>query len=448
MQDILIICDDEVLTQLYTTNIEVYLNGVVTKAKTIKHAIDYLKNEVEFHLIITMSEIEGVNALDELKNAFQLTGKIVPIITIGERQKNSDDNIFQVESYYNISETIKLASKILNITAKEMALKNVNQYYPIDIEFALFLKKTPVNLLIEVKRNNEKEYSVFAKVGSHVEGIIQKLKAEGVEKIFVFPNDRLFIINTISESICEFLKEGFDLPHVQKIENLELSMNFIVKNLVSTEVSNELINLVGTCSSVMKDIVNQTNELSVLLKVFSSNKNNYGFVHSMLGAYVAAHIVRHVSWGGESQIEKINFVLFFHDIYLAPIFVKYPEIQSEEDMIFSDLLSIEEKEMVLNHARKSAELVIGIKKCPLGADLLIKQHHGMINGIGFAIDFKDDISPLSKIIIVSEAFVEELLKQKKIKSDVSIENILNALKEKFPKHTYLKLVDTLKGIKI
>ena len=97
----------------------------------------------------------------------------------------------------------------------------------------------------------------------------------------------------------------------------------------------------------------------------------------------------------------------------------------------------------------SAELVTGLKKCPIGADLLIKQHHGIGNGIGFAAEFRDDISPLSKIIIVSESFVEELMNKKNAgENEIKVGEIIKDLKEKFPKHSYKKIVDTLNSLKI
>ncbi len=167
----------------------------------------------------------------------------------------------------------------------------------------------------------------------------------------------------------------------------------------------------------------------------------------MLAAFVCNHIIKRVSWGGDSHIEKINFVLFFHDIMLAPIYLKYPELKYEEDLLFSDRLNDKEKEVVLNHARLAAEVIVTYKRAPIGADLLIKQHHGITNGIGFAIDFKDDISPLSKIVLISEAFVEEFMKNRDEKADYVLDTkaILLILNEKFKKTTYKKIIETLEN---
>jgi hypothetical protein len=168
----------------------------------------------------------------------------------------------------------------------------------------------------------------------------------------------------------------------------------------------------------------------------------------MLCAYVASYIVKKVPWGGETHIDKINFVLFFHDIALVPVFEKYPNSYSEEEMLFIESISEEDKNLILNHARISAELVTGLKKCPIGADLMIKQHHGISNGVGFATEYRDDISPLSKIIIISEAFIEEFMVFKNKNEAINIDLILEKLNDRFPKHTYKKIIETLQTIKI
>ena len=130
---------------------------------------------------------------------------------------------------------------------------------------------------------------------------------------------------------------------------------------------------------------------------------------------------------------------------LVPIYSKHPSLKYEEDLLFSDALTDKEKEIVLNHARLAAEAIITYKRAPIGADLLIKQHHGITNGIGFAIDFKDDISPLSKIVLVAEAFIEEFMKMRDQNPNYQIDTkqLIAVLNEKFKKTTYKKIIETL-----
>jgi hypothetical protein len=200
----------------------------------------------------------------------------------------------------------------------------------------------------------------------------------------------------------------------------------------------------------MADVVEEAPDLGSLLNLFQSSKNNYLYIHTMLTTYVATHVVRNVQWGGENQVEKLIFVIFFHDIIMAPIFTKYPQFKSEEAMLSSDEVMRSEKQTILNHARLGAEAISQLKKCPIGADQLIKQHHGMSTGIGFATEYKDDISPMAKVIIISESFVEEFLhfKDEHGNQQIDMVNIIQNLNEKFKKNSYKKIIETLLTLKI
>ena len=60
----------------------------------------------------------------------------------------------------------------------------------------------------------------------------------------------------------------------------------------------------------------------------------------------------------------------------------------------------------------AGELVRSFKQIPIGSDMIITQHHGVNSGKGFAMQFRDDISPLSKVLMVSEEMAHNIFKLK------------------------------------
>ena len=94
----------------------------------------------------------------------------------------------------------------------------------------------------------------------------------------------------------------------------------------------------------------------------------------------------------------------------------------------------------------ASEMVKSFPRCPMGADAIILQHHGTSNGMGFAMEYKDDISPLAKVLIVSEAFVDELVEIRDNAQKVNLEEIIEKLRLKFTKHTYKKIINCLEDI--
>ncbi len=267
-------------------------------------------------------------------------------------------------------------------------------------------------------------------------------------------SDRLTVINRISlgliEKITETLKNLETEPVEKKVQVLSDGFEFAAANLFSSDEIKQQMQQIATASAkVMQDVAKECPNLKALLAVMLGNKDGYVFTHSMIVSYVTYHMIKNMTWGGESQVDKINFVLFFHDIFLGPIYLKYPELRAEATLLESDKLNDAEKDIVLNHAKLAAEVVVGYKRCPMGADVLIKQHHGMKKGTGFVKNYMEDLSPISKILLVAEMFVEEFMKANENKTTPFTPKIaIPRLSAEFKSQSYLKIVESLINVPI
>ena len=65
MSHILVVSDNEILNQLYVTNLEVYLGAKVTLVKSVAKAFDQLKVST-FDLLITTNMINGQDSAIEI----------------------------------------------------------------------------------------------------------------------------------------------------------------------------------------------------------------------------------------------------------------------------------------------------------------------------------------------------------------------------------------------
>ncbi|MBY0413820.1 MAG: hypothetical protein K2Q18_06630, partial [Bdellovibrionales bacterium] len=423
--------------------LEVYLGASVTLVDSTAQGCVALET-AKIDLVISMNMINGADSATEIYNYLYDKKYKSKLIIIGNPLKELADVVVVANSYH-LQNLIRSSAKILGITAKDMMQKEMPLYYPIENRFLTRVREMPCALFLQMKNG---EYALVAKKGDLIGETIKKFMNEGVTTLYVNSLDRLLIVNLISASIVDFLKSTDGLEIEEKSEAVKTGFFFAAANFSSsTEVATEIMDIAHACAKVMEEIAVETPSLKKLLSILNSQKDGYVYTHSILASYVSNHIIRRVSWGGESHIEKINFVLFFHDIMLAPIYMKYPHLKYEEDMLFSDELSDKEKEVVLNHARLSAEMIVTYKRAPIGADLLIKQHHGITNGIGFAIDYKDDVSPLSKIVLISEAFIEEFSKDRDADPNCQLDTkkILASLYEKFRRPTYKKIIETLES---
>ena len=133
------------------------------------------------------------------------------------------------------------------------------------------------------------------------------------------------------------------------------------------------------------------------------------------------------------------------------LFKKYPDCTNEEDFLFRSDVTEQEKQIVIEHALLAGRLIKTFPRSPLGADMIVTQHHGMTNGQGFAVNYKDDISPLSKIIIIAEDIATDILTRIKNgdkKKLADKETYLVRLRERYKNHTYKKIVDAFVDVQL
>ena len=449
MSKTLIVSDNEILNQLYVVNLEAYLATESILVLSTSKAFELLLSGNKFDLILTMNMINGNDSAVDLHNFLHDNNLIIPLLIIGNPSKELS-NAVVVQSSYHLKSLLQACAQLLGVTSKAMASLDVPDYFSVKSSFLIRLAVAPCSIYLQMKNINEElSFVMVVAKGSKSKNIIQKFINEGVDSLFVNSFDRLTIVNKVSVILCDVIQNTENLGLDEKAAALEAGFEFVVNEFAQIPAAAvDIMNISSVCTKVMKDITNEIPSLGNLLALFNGNKKGYLYTHSILSVYISAHILNNIPWGGVTHIEKVNFVLFFHDIILAPIYANHPTLKYEEELLFSEDLNDKEKEIVLNHARLAAELIVTYKRTPMGADLLIKQHHGMTNGVGFAIDFKEDISPLSKVVMISESFVELYMKGKEEdpKYEMDLEAIIYQLSAKFKKSTYRKIVETLRTL--
>lgn len=449
MAQALVLSDNEIVNGIYAVNLEVYLGTNATVLDNLDSALKLLELNPNFDIIVCLSLIDGVDCAIALRDYLKANNLDIPLIVIG-RQSEIDESEAQVlPASYNIKSLIRTAAKILNITAKEMASRPVPDFFPVSTKIFFNLKTVDCDVYYKVKKTaGESEFLLIINGKTKVWPRIRKYIDEGVTTLYIPSTERLHFANMATEQVIEEL-ESTDLTAEEKVEAIEKGIELVAAEYLETkEASDNVIRLSQACVSAMTTIVKEVPKLKKLLQALMANKSGYLYSHGIMATYVANHIVRRISWGGESHIEKLNFVLFFHDMFLVPIYSKHPHLKYEEDLVFSIELNDEEKETVINHAKLAGEIVQKFPRCPLGADQLILQHHGTTSGMGFATKYKDDISPLAKVIIISEHFVEEMFRSPEGTSTVNKAAILAELKQRYGKSTYTKILESLETLEL
>jgi HD-GYP domain-containing protein (c-di-GMP phosphodiesterase class II) len=194
----------------------------------------------------------------------------------------------------------------------------------------------------------------------------------------------------------------------------------------------------------MKNQITKNDKLGQLLRKLLDDQLSYAYRRSFMICLFSYTLFPKMEWGSQEQqtilLEKITMVSFFHDIYLEE--ERLLKIMDNEAMKKANLTPLE-KDLVINHANKAALLIQSYPKLPQGVDLIIKQHHGVSNGVGFPEFLTAGISPMAIFFVVIEDFVTQLLEQK---DTASIPNIMINLKAKYQLPTYRKVVTEIEAV--
>lgn len=437
----LLISEDQLLNTLYATNLYIYVDLEVTSLLAphelleSKESIDF--DQFQMAIIIIGQKDKGQSVIIEKIKEH----KTLPLIIAGD-QAQSDEMLTYIKNQYAIKDIIRASASMLGITAKDMANKNVPEYFPI-----------PGYLINKLSESNVEIYQ--QQVAGSFQCIYDPVASEWPDKIeqesflYIKATHRLKFINHITEKIINALN-ALDLDIDDRFKVLNQSYQFLSEQIYDQEQTpKELQKISEACVNSFKTAIKEVPNIEKLLQLLMSSQGEYIYNHSVLGAYIASKIIENMEWGTKEQIEKVNFVMFYHDIFLVPIFKKYPDFQNEEELVFSSEISEKEKDIVLEHAKMAGELVRGFSRLPIGADMIITQHHGMSSGVGFAANFKDDISPLSKVVAISEEVADIFFKLSKTNKKLSdyLPDIHSKIKNKFKAHTYQKLIKALEQAK-
>jgi hypothetical protein len=401
-----------------------------------------------FDILISLSRINDQDVGSSML-AISLE-RSLPFVIVGEKSEVSNTpEVVTVPGNLNIQFFLRSVAKILGVTAKDMVSKAVGEYYPMALKVLIGLNKAPCDVFYKVSKPGETEE--FSKVWSKDQTIdrkFDKFKELKVFNLFIPSNDRLSITNLVTKKISEKVKDK-DLSDGDRLEAIESGFELMAQSLFSTvEIAEEVMEVSASCIEAINEVLEADQSLGDLLRSMLDNKSRFIYMHSVLTTYVCHYLLKKIPWGIKEHIEKVSYVLFFHDMFLVPVYNDHPDIKYEEDLIFSPDLNDAEKDIIINHAKEAGNALKTFPKCPIGADTITTQHHGATNGIGFAMDPGDNISPLSKVILIGEAFVDEFLKARDEGIAPDCKMIVNELVDRYTNKSYQKMAKLLETIKL
>ena len=452
MGQVVLVSKNDIINSLYELNLRAYVAVNVTIKSDLRDAAKLIEHSPNIDAIIIFKENNRPkDELQEFKKFITENNISTPVILMGEVEAEFKNSIV-VKNKYDIKSLLQAMAKMLELTAKQMASREVPKYFPVPIRLLQKMSKTHCELYSRESQDDfDFSYTKILEKDTPLGGLIKNYIDDNVEHLFIDASERLKFINKVSGFIInEFSKS--DLTLDETIEITAQGQSMVAEEIFENqEISDAVAEVSKSCVQAMVKVVKEVPKLRNLLSMLLENKSNFVFKHGIVASYIANQIIENISWGSKEQMEKVTFSLFFHDLFLVPIFAKYPEVECEEDLLFHEGVSDEEKEIVLNHAKLAGSVVQTFPRAPMGADMIIIQHHGMTSGRGFGINFKDDISPLAKIIVIAEDVATGILidiSDGKKKGSLDIKRIIKRLNDRYTYNSYKKIILTLENLKV
>lgn len=387
-------------------------------------------------LIIARARIGKEDAASEIVKFLQTKNLTIPVIVIGPG-KEIPGSFAHMTNSLQLKTMIQGAARALGITAQAMMTKEVPDYFPIPLVFFESLRRSVCQ--VYVKDGNT--YSVrFERLKDFTPAEIKKLEADGVKTLYVNKMDRLEFVNNVTAELMTTLKDE-EISADEQVTAADSTMILAAKKLLAIGVTEETVTLARKSMETMRKNSRVNPKLSKLLEKLLSNKASYLFIHTQLLSYIGLHIIKNIDWGNPEQEEKILFIAFFHDIALEKD--EHGKIKSSIELKKSAFNEME-KSLVEKHAQIAAELVSKFPHAPMGADQIIRQHHGNLNGIGFSDHFGNNVSPMAIVFIVAEEFTRIVLKY--AEGELNRTQMIRELKDSFPTSRFQKVIELLNTI--
>lgn len=431
--------DNEHLRKAYQINLRTYV-GIeeLVFASSAEDAIDKIRFNNKISLIICKSNIKNKNTVGKLFQFLTEEELKIQMISIGKSSVPSHD-ILQLASALNIQQIIKYSAKFLNVTAQDMARLSVPEFFSFNIQYFYEITHSNVDIF---KKEGEDFIKVLSVGEEYVSSAIDVLIKEGHNNLFVHKLDRLkFVDNFTQEFISKI--DDHEFGYMDQLKATEMNRELLARKIRHLGITPETQALAKKNMKQVMSQVRKSPTLNKLLAQLMKNKSSFLFKHTQILSYVGLHILDNIDWGSKEQKEKFGFMAFFHDICLTTD--AQARIHSKDDLKVSRLTD-KEKTLVERHAMMAAELVSRFPRSPIGVDQIIRQHHGMLNGVGFSDHFSAELSPMTIVFVLAEEFTLKICDMGE--QNVDVPEMITQMRSRFTTTRFKKIINIIETISI
>ncbi|MEH0861251.1 hypothetical protein [Halobacteriovorax sp. DPLXC-1] len=369
-----------------------------------------------------------------------------PIIILGEVEVDYG-NYVSLPSRFSLRDVSLQLIKSLGVTEEELRHLKMPDYIQVEISNFYQLSNPCCDIYIKMTKTGEDHYVKRIYADDVLDkDIVRRYEDNNLTHFYVQKEDFEKLMGQIlSQSLSKVVKafkQGSKVLETSS-DTYEISQNL----LNDMGITPQTVKLAKTSIVAMQKTIAGSKKLMPLLRGLLENETSYAFKRNYLISLFFYQIIPNLGWGRGDQLkqtmDKVCYICFFHDIVLRD--EELLKIHDSEDLALADITA-NQKKLVLEHANMCTTLLQEISGIPSGIDVIVRQHHGALNGIGFPDVYTSNLSPLAICFIVIEKYVVEILKCLENREKLKLNSILLELDDFFHLSSYRKIVFELKSL--
>lgn len=350
----------------------------------------------KIQLLIASSQIDKVE-LGELSSSLNGTHKTVPLLVLrGDGRPIALTNL--VRNMLPVSQSNTLEPK------KE---ERETDYYAVPLIHFHNLEQIFCDIYIRIRKSGTKDQFV-KRISAHDKidiGLIERLANYGVDYLYVplefKTNFNILFMNKTMTTLNS--KESKEL---YKISTNAAFQQAIFENILKDQFGAFVVEMAKSSIKAMYEALRShpsLSEIESLLEQSScplNNRLNY------ISTIVIHKILQKIIWSTSEHKIKLTYSCFFSDIFNDEALFKnahFPNTREHNTINTPQFLKDD------SHALKNSELIKKFTELPLGIETIIREHHGDKRGIMLKSEPDIDISPLSRILLLSNDFALQYL---------------------------------------
>lgn len=408
-------------------NLSVYL-GASVRLLSSYAAIAELGGELkEVDLILTRSGFDA-NNIAQL-DSYLATLPAMPHIVSAGASVGAHPKAVAVPDDTRL--ILQQCARLLGITAKGMAQKELPPYFQIPARYLRYIVYFPCAIYTGDPEKNNLEL-LFQKSHINDHKRVDELEAKKTP-LYIRSSTRLKFVNSFTEQVVKICKEMGDqgLRKDQKIKLFNVTMDVVVSSLQWSGINPEAFEMAKASIAAMEALALSYRNANTLVRDLIDDKASYRYMHSQLLVFVGFHVMRVLDWWNDELRADFAASAYFHDLSLSSD--SQTRIFTERQVLEAKLMP-EQQRRVRSHAFNCSKLLENFSELTERTRRIVREHHASVDGEGFAYGLGgliDKLDPLSQVFVYGEQWIDYLILQNEGAETLSKDLTLQKIQENF-----------------